>query len=251
VDTIALSATKTLLTGSNYRYALSGNVSTTSTATPPQLVSFSFDNGSYFDVDETNAATTGTQMVAFNLSGTAKTDATKLTGSLSMSGFIKDKSGTSTIASSVVFNGVLSDTSVGGAGDILTGKLEATVSNYSAYDVTQLTSSSNYIQGTAAFTGTIQAPSRPLMKLVISGNATGANAGSATVSYSYGSVIITATGSSSPSGSTSTISNQDGIQIAADPNVAKQQLITKDGVTLAKVLNGVINYVDGSSETMN
>jgi hypothetical protein len=252
VDTIALSASKTALpAANNFRYALNGSVKTISNASPARTVTFSFDNGSYADVDETNISTTGTQPVGFNLVGTANTDATKLTGSLSMSGFTKDKSGTNTIANNVVFNGVLSDTSVGGAGDMLSGKLEATITGYQNYDITQLTAGSNYIQGTAKFTGTIQAPSRPLMKLVISGTDTGPHAGSATVIYTYGTINITASGTSSSAGSSVTVTNQDGIQIANDPSVANQQLITKNGTTVGTFKNGVINYVDGSSETLN
>jgi hypothetical protein len=71
------------------------------------------------------------------------------------------------------------------------------------------------------------------------------------VNYSYGTISITATGISSSSGSTVTVTNQDGIQIAADPTVANKQLITKAGVTLATLSNSVINYVDGTSETLN
>ena len=170
-----------------------------------------------------------------------------------MSGLTKDASGTNTIASNVVFSGVITDTSSATSVDILTGTLKATVSNYSTYNVTQLTAGNNYIQGTAEFTGTIQAPSRPLMKLVISGSATGANAGTATITYSYGTILITGTGTSSPAtGSNFTILNQDGIQIAADPSLPDQQLITKAGTKLATITkNKVINYADGSSETLN
>jgi hypothetical protein len=170
-----------------------------------------------------------------------------------MSGLTKDKSGTNTIASNLVLSGVMSDISTGGAGDILSGKLEAAITGYGNYNITLPTVGNNYINGTATFTGTIQAPSRPLMKLVISGTNTGAQAGDVTLNYSYGTISITGTGAASPaSGAHFSITNQDGIQIAADPNVANQQLITKAGVTLATVSkNNVINYADGTSETLN
>jgi hypothetical protein len=71
------------------------------------------------------------------------------------------------------------------------------------------------------------------------------------VIYTYGTINITASGTSSSAGSSVTVTNQDGIQIANDPSVAKQQLITKNGTTVGTFKNGVINYVDGSSETLN
>jgi hypothetical protein len=251
-DTIALSVVKTALSAaSNFRYAVSGLVSTTSTAATPKLVSLSLDTGSYFDVDETTAATTGAKPVGFNLVGTAKTDATKLVGTIAISGITKDKSGTSTLASSVVFNGVISDTSTAGAGDILTGKLEASTTAYADYDATAALSTGNYIHGTASFTGTVQAPSRPLLKLVLSGTSTGATSRSATLNYSYGTVSITGSGTSTATTSSFSISNQDGIQIAANPDNADENLITKAGVKLGAFVNGVINYVDGTRESFN
>lgn len=251
VDTITLSSTKSGSSAANTSYALTGSVSATSVASS-KPVTFSLDTGSHIDVDESNAAGTGNKLLAFALVGTARTDATKLTGNLSMSGFTTDKSGTSTVASTVSFTGTLSDTSPSGAGDFLVGKLDATVTGYSNYDVTMLTAGSNYIHGTASFTGTVQAPSRPQLKLVVSGNATGANTGDATVNYSYGTVSITGSGTSSPSaGSSFTLSNQDGITIAADPSNAHQNLISKSGVTLGTFSSGVINYADGTSETFN
>ena len=250
VDTIALSASKTALSSTSSSYALSGSVATTSLDSS-KSVTIALDTGSSLSMDDTNATTTGSTLLALTVNGRVQTAGTKLTGTIAISGDNKDKSGTQHTPSSMVFSGVITDLSTTTPSDILTGKLETTVTGYSAYDATMLTAGTNYIHGTAAFTGTVQAPNRPQLKLVLSGASTGPNAGTVSLNYSYGAISITGSGSSTPTASSFTISNQDGIQIAADPKVANQNLITKASVTLATFAKGVINYVDGSSESFN
>jgi hypothetical protein len=252
-DTLSVSVVKTALSAtSNFHYAMSGSVSTTSTAATPKPVTLSLESGSYFDTDETNAGTSnGIKMVGINLVGTVKTDVTKFTGTVAISGITGDKYGTNQLASSLVFTGSISDISTSGAGEYLTGKLQAGVTDYASYDPQAALSSTNYIHSTAAFTGTVQAPSRPLLKLVLSGTSTGPTSRSATLNYSYGTVSITGSGTSTDTTSSFSISNQDGIQIAANPTKPDENLITKAGVTLATFVKGVISYVDGTRETFN
>jgi hypothetical protein len=247
-DKLDLSAAKTLVSGNTYRYALSGSVSTTDSA-GLHPTSFALESGSQADVDETNMATTGTTGVALTFIGSTQTSDTKLTGTLSMSGFVKDASGTSTAPSSMVISGSMSDTSTGGAGTFLTGKLESTTTAYGSYDDTKKQSDTNFVQGTVKFTGTIQAPSRPLLKLVVSGTKTGANAGTATLNYSYGSVSITGTGTASASGNTFALTNQDGLQIAVNPSKDSELQVTKAGSLVATIVNSAVTYVDGSGES--
>jgi len=252
-DTVNLSAIKSSLpTLNNYRYALNGSASSTDAA-GLHPAALSFDNGSQIDFDDTNSATTGPKLVAVTIIGTIQTSRSKLTGSLSMSDITKDLTGVNTVPANMVFNGSITDTSTNGAGTFLTGKLESSVTGYGSFDSTKLLSDTNYVHGTATFTGTVQAPASPLLKLVISGSSTGANSSSVTLNYSYGTVSITGSGTSTPTGSSFTLSNQDGIQISANPDPLKpnQNVISKAGVTLASFINGVINYVDGSSETFN
>lgn len=252
VDTVAVAATRTTLSSGNIRYALNGSVATTTLASPPATVTLSLDAGSYIDLDETSASgSQGPKMLGFNFVGTVSTAATKLTGTLAMSGLTSDKSGTQTTPSSMLLAGSISDLSSKGAGEILKGKLETTTTGYADYDATAPEAGANYVHNNVSFTGTVQAPSRPTLKLVLSGTATAANAKSVTLNYSYGTVSITGSGTSTASSSSFTISNQDGIQIAANPNKANENLITKATTTVGTFTNGVISYVDGSSESFN
>ena len=246
VDTIALSATRTALTAANtYRYALTGSVATTSLDTS-KSVSLAFTTGSYIDFDES-----AHQLLGMSMTGAVQTAGSKLTGTFAFSGITADKSGTTPLPTSIVFNGTISDVSTNGAGDILSGKLEVALTGYGNYDATKVLSSTNFIAGTATFTGTVQAPNRPLMKLIVGGNTTGFQTTAVSLNYSYGTVSITGTGTSTASGLTFSLLNQDGIQVAPNASNANQTLITKAGAAVGTLSSGVVNYVDGTSESVN
>jgi len=274
VDTIAISAVRTALTAANnFHYAMSGSVATTNLADASKVVTLSLDNGSYFDSDETASATGGNKVVAAKLVGTAKTSATKFTGALDVGSFKNNADGFYYSPTSIVFNGSISDTSVGGAGEMLTGKLEAAVPDYNLYHSiqgvptatvspvatavpdynpypsTQAQSATNYLKATVTFTGTVQAPSRPALKLVVAATKTGVSTGTVTVDYSYGSVWIRGNGGTSATGNTLTLSNQNGVQVVLNSQSAGT--VTKSDTTLATIGNGRINYSDGTYESLN
>lgn len=262
VDTVAISATRTLLTGSNYRFAMSGSVATINAVDTSKVVTLSFDNGSYIDMDESTAATIGgPKMIAAKMIGTAQTLATKFTGTLDMGSFMSDSKGMNYLPTSMVFNGSISDTSSGSAGQILTGKLEGALTNYHAVDSTLAESVGNYATGGFTFTGTVQAPNQPLMTLVVAGNRIDFTKSSVTLNYSYGTVSITgnATVDTASSANTLTLSNQDGVQVVisavkSTPTAAAVTtgLVNRSSAKVADITNnGVINYVDGFSETLN
>lgn len=253
VDTVAISAARTVLTATNnYRYALSGSVSTSKLADSTKVVTLAFDSGSYIDVNETAAATTGAKLVAAKLLGTAQTAATKFTGTLDVGAFLNDMD-INYAPTSIVFDGSISDISAGGAGQILTGKLEAAVANYGQYYSRQPASSTNYLHTTLTFTGTVQAPSRPLMKMVLAVNRTGLSTGAMLLNYNYGtSISITGSGvidNAISANNTMTLSNQDGIVLAISNGA--NATVTKSGASLATITNGVINYIDGVTESLN
>jgi hypothetical protein len=251
VDTIAIFAARTALTAANnFHYALSGSVSTTNLADATKVVTLSLDSGSFIDLDEATAATTGAKPVAMKLIGTAQTTATKFTGTLDAGSFMNDADGKNNSPTSVVFNGSISDTSGGGAGQMLTGKLEAAMANYSQYHSTQPDSATNFMKPTVTFTGTVQAPSRPLLKLVVAAVKTGVSTSNITVDYSYGIVKITGSGATTEAGSTLTLSNQDGVQVVLNSGT-NTGTVTKSGATLATLGNGSVNYADGVTESLN
>lgn len=244
-DTIAIAATRTALTAPNFRYALTGSVSTTNLADSAKKVTLSLDSGSSIDLNETTGEPVGGKIV-----GTAKTVATQFTGSVEIGSFVTNASGQSD-PTKVVFDGSISDTSSGGAGQILTGKLEATVTDYQSYVSTSAETTTNFLKAKLTFTGTVQAPNRPLLKLVLAADRTALNSGTVTLNYSYGTNIsITGSGiidEANSANNTMTLSNQAGIQV-----VTKTGLVTKAGsaTPVATILNGKISYADGVTESL-
>ncbi len=165
-----------------------------------------------------------------------------------MGSFARDANGHNNQATSLTFVGSMRDTSTGGAGEILTGNLTAAVASYSSYNPLAPQTGDNYFHNTVTFTGTVKAPERPLMTLVLGVARTSANTISATVSYSYGTKAITGSGTSNdtnPANNSMTLSNQDGIQL-----VTKTGIASKSGTTVATLLNGNINYADGVTESL-
>jgi hypothetical protein len=248
VDTLVISAVRTALTGNNFRYALSGSVSAAKTADSTKVVSLSLDAGSYFDLDETP---NNEMLITAKFMGTAQTAANRFNGTFDMSSFLKDLRGANPMPTSLAFTGTVSDLSTGGAGQFLTGKLEANWTNYSLYDSNLGESSNNVLKGTLTFTGTVQAPSRPLLRLVLAGTKTGHTTGTMTLNYSYGSGIsITGSGvvdTANSSQNTMTLSNQAGVQMVVRQNAPAE--VSKAGVRLATIENNRVNYIDGVSES--
>lgn len=245
-DKVDVHVARTALAAANTdRYALSGSVSTVDAA-GATLASVGFDDGSYVDLDQSVSG--GGMPVALNLLGTAKTAASKFSGSLLVDGFQTDANGLHGIPTRIVFAGDVSDTSTGGAGKFLTGKLELGVADYKLYDASLPDSASNFIKLNVSFTGTVQAPSRPQLKLVLAASRTGPDSGTTTLNYSYGAVSITGSGPFDRNGVTSmTLSNQDGIQLTLTPG---QMEVKKSGASLATVSGKMIHYVDGVSESL-
>ena len=259
VDTYTIVGAKTGTVAASH-YAVQGSIVTkavdysqsTYTVSSTQAVSFAINSGSYFDQNETNSASTGPVPLDVNLSLTAMTLATQFNGSMVIPAFETDVNGNNRIPSSVTFNGSYVNTAGSSPSTVLTGKLVASTSNYSSIDSN---AANPTILGTVQFTGTLQAPSSPLITLVIGATSTGNKTGTVTGSFSYGSgsnaVSITATGAvtANSNSNTVTLTDQNGLQYAADANIQGQIDVTKSGMTLATVRNGVINYADGTSES--
>ena len=255
MDTVTIAATRTALSAANtYRYALSGSVYASQLSGASKAMGLSLDSGSYIATDETERAATGTiKPLGIKVVGTAKTSATKASGSFDLTAFVGDKSGTLT-PTSLTFEGSLSDirSTVAEADRlVLAGKIAATVTGLENYDPRLPKSNANYFRPSLTFTGTVQGPARPLLKLVLtvaeSGYSPAGNViGAVGVDYSYGLIHITGSGigTGDSNANAMTLRNQDGVAIATNTG-----LVTKAGNVLATIANGTVNYADGTSES--
>jgi hypothetical protein len=250
VDTIVINAARTALTtANNYHYAMNGSVSTVNALDTTKVSSVSLDSGTYVDMNESNANTTGSLMLGAQLIGTVQTSATRFTGTVNLGSFMFDADQQNYTPTNVTFNGSISDISVGGAGQMLTGQLTASLASYNTYHSLSASSPTNYEHGSVNFTGTVKAPSRPLLTLAVAATRINATDNSATINYTDGTAHITGTATTTVSGNTLTLSNQDGIQ-ATYNNATGGWAVSKAGATLATISNGMISYIDGVSEAL-
>lgn len=242
VDTVAISVVRTALpAANNFHYALTGSISTTNLTDAEKFVSLSLDSGTYLDLNEFTS-----NPVAAKLIGTAQTASSKATGTLEMGSFMKDADGKGNIPTVVAFTGSINDTV-----QTLTGKLDVSVASYNLYHSTLPESTTNYARITFTFTGTVQAPDRPLLKLAVAASRTGLSTSTVTLNYSYGTISITGSGIVDHDASTMTLSNQDGIAMTITSGAASSVTqVTKSGAILATISNGTINYADGYTESL-
>lgn len=262
VDTVALSAVRTPLAAANtYHYALSGSVSAVNASDSTKVVSLSFDNGSYIDMEETTSTNAKNHILAAQLTGTASSSATTLTGTVTTSAFMYSADGDAYIPTSVVFEGSIRNTPTGSTAPLtlLTGRVVTSVADYNKYYSRGIPASgavagaTNYVKATVTFTGTVQAPSRPQLQLELSATQTGHKTGATSLRYTYDNVIISGSGAFDDNVNSNglTLVNQDGIQIvvsrSGDHYVGT---VTKSGTTLATISNKAINYADGYSESL-
>ncbi len=250
-DTLVISMQRSALAGNNYRYAINGSVATTSATDSTKTVNLSFDTGSYFDADETNKATTGSVGVAVKLIGAAKTSATTFKGTIDLGTFVTDLDRVNS-PTNVAFNGSMSDTSTGGAGQVFTGLVTVGISNYATYHSMLPDSATNYKQGTANFTGNVQSPSRQLLKLVMNMATTSQTTSDVTLTYTDLNESVTGTMTVNNASNISpvlTLLNQDNVKVVFDGQ-NNTGVASVAGVKQADISNGSISYIDGLTESL-
>ena len=115
-------------------------------------------SGSFVDVN---------QGADFNL--TYNTDAAELDGQLKLGNPIKDKSGTETGVTQIVFGGALRNVANGVKTEFLNGTLTLSTPDYAGFDATQPRSTSNKYTINLDFIGALTATNRPKLDLTLTG----------------------------------------------------------------------------------
>jgi hypothetical protein len=253
-DTISAVAEKTLLSGNTYRSTLQGSVVTTKLA-GGTVTSVAFDSGSFIDTDETNPL--DIKMVLAKVVLDAKTADTQLVGTLDLSDFKTNLANVNLIPTRLIFTGTVTDTSIGGSGQFLKGIYDFNATTgYPLFSTNLPDGPTNFIRSTITFTGTLQVPARPELKLVIGVVRSGWKNGTTTLNYGYGTTSLTGSGTFNeifPGNvlTTTILSNQDGVVWTILPAIsANAGTVTRSGVSLATIQNGIIYYNDGVSESL-
>lgn len=261
-DNVALSGTLTVPAAGSQRLDFSGSVSsydydgTTAMASTTAMVSLALDSGSYatsHDVFHTACGCTYAELSDANVILVANTVNTKFTGTLAMSSFMFDHSGTQWNPTSATFTGSIADTSTAGAGEFMTGKLELTARNYASYNATLPEAAFNPHQLTTKFAGLITFPGAQPMNVLLAMNHAGLKSAfiSANLSYGSGKTISVYSSPVDPTlnSNSITLTNQDGLLVTLTQG---QNSVVRNSLSeiVATVSHNIVNYSDGYVESL-
>lgn len=218
------------------------------------MVTLSVASGSYLDLKEDASGVQAPNSVqSVHFVGTAETAVTRFTGTLDLNAFATDADNVKYQPTSAVFDGSAEDLSAGGAGTFLTGRLTATLNNLASYHSVQPELASNFLRYDTSFVGTIQAPSRPVLRLTAGSSRTGVDTFTINVTYTYGSVSVTGTGTLdtfNTDNSSLTLTNQDGITVTFQPHA---DVVVAKGSTMLGIIplgSSIVYYIDGYFESL-
>lgn len=246
-DTLKLNFARANVSSNTYRYTYDGSIATSNISDATKLAKVALETGSFVDIDEADIV--NPKPVQAKFIGSFQVANTKLVGTLDLGSFVNDRfSRVMNVPSAISFLGTVTDVSASGAGQYLTGKLELTVAGYPSYNSYLPDSELNFVKPTLTFTGTIKATDRPEMRAQLSVVRTSYLSSTANISYSYGTKSITGSGTGTSDGSapsTGSVFNQDGITFNASTGK-----LTKNGSNLATIAGNLVNYVDGTSESL-
>ncbi|MGE5622612.1 MAG: hypothetical protein ACM3WS_05610, partial [Bacillota bacterium] len=239
--------------GSNvFKYTLAGDV--TSKKRPANGGDFidagkiTVGSGSFARVQEDgngNIAANGMKEVSLLVSGGA--GSSTVTGTLSMAYFKADKSGRDFRPTKVTFKGALATNSA----EFFSGTLSHEDMSFDTFDTSKPESPTNFNKEVVVVAGSITIPQRPALGLTVS--VTRKAIGSFEVSGQYrdGTAVINVNATKDASGESIKVSSADGASVILAQGQETADL-TKDSVKVA-VINtktGVINYTDGSFESL-
>ncbi|MET3134246.1 hypothetical protein AAKU55_004541 [Oxalobacteraceae bacterium GrIS 1.11] len=242
-ETWALSATRTAESGNLFKYALSGAI--TSIKAGLEVGKISINPDSFVRTEEPS---TGGNVKEISLSLAAESGGSKVSGSLSMSQAMSDKSGRDYEPTKLSFTGSLSTNSA----QFFSGTLTFQQTDFDKFDSSLPNSASNFLKKNASLVGTLSIPDRPPLKLSISAANLGFMQTSLSGQYDDGSNVINV--SMSDTGiapKTTLLSSAEGVSLTLN-GTADSVNVLKDNAKVG-VLNtksGRIDYADGSFESL-
>ena len=236
-------------------------------------------SGSY-DWFAQTVAPFGSGLSAATLAGLNASPTIQFFGTLNLSGYNTNTDGVNYVPTTMALStgGTITDTSANGAQAVMRGGFNYSISNYNSpyqsptgplyasFHSSLALSDSNFLQTNSSFSGTASwnGGPNPAASLSLSGSMTGVDLGSYALNYTTGvsgqtgyinisSHGTVSTGNTSAnSGQNLVLTNQDNITVLPFANGSGNLSVTdgNDNNNLATVQNGMVNYVDGSSESL-
>lgn len=240
-----LSYLRTVETGGDFKYALSGNLTSYKGGAP--ISSVTLRAGSLFRVELVNGEIFYEKVKEINLDLAIATSQSSVDGLLALSNFSNDKSGSSFIPTDLKFVGKLTNDS----SEFFNGTLTVKLPNYAAYNGNATDTATNFLNTEASFVGIFKIAGRPDLTLTLTGASPAFNSTDYGVQYTDGTNTITIVGNESPGAQKLKISSADGISV--------QFVGTEDSADLMRNSNkiatfnrstGIISYIDGSFESL-
>ncbi len=223
------------------KYALSGDI--TAFKGGVAVGSVTLQDGSFIRA----ISDKGTQDVKqVNLALAVTSKDSKVVGTLSLNDFSSDKKNTNVIPTSLKFIGSFNNAGT----EFFNGTLTAKTSNYASYDSNAVDSAENFLKASVALTGIARISNRPDLSLTVSARNIAFESYAYTGRYDDGSntVLINST-SANPKELKITSSNGVSIQLKDGINTVN---VMKNNSIIASFdqATGIINYIDGSGESL-
>ncbi len=180
--------------------------------------------------------------------------ATKFTGTLDASAFMNDATGYGRSPTVASFTGTISDTSTGGAGVFLTGKLDSNITGYSSYNPWLAPSATNYKKQSVTFTGTTSFAGQSPLVIVFGNTQTGPNSFTSDVSLTYasGKVISGKLTNTNGVDAATSLTDTGGVSVAIPSgNLNITNDIKVGNEVVGSITNGIISYRDLTVESLN
>lgn len=236
---------RSALVGGVYTYALSGDLA--SWLGGAAIGKVTMNTGSFARLLEDKNDSTRDFLKEVSLSVVAETGRSKIAGTIHLENYTADKNGRNVTPALTTYAGTVSNNGV----QFFSGMLSLELGNYAQFNGDQDVSATNFAKLTSAVAGTFTIASRPPLVLSATSIETSPTAGTETAQYNDGSTVINASRiRTSAAVATINLASTDGVTVALTG--ADTADVMKDGAKVAviNIKTNVINYVDGSFESL-
>ncbi|RFP12002.1 hypothetical protein D0T23_18750 [Duganella sp. BJB475] len=241
-ETWRIKTSTTAEAGGINNYALSGSIGALKNGATLGTVKIA-------DTSFVRATTTGDtyRVIEARLGIVAATANSTISGSLSLSKFDTDKHGNGDLPNYAQFTGSFTNSRA----ENFNGVITAEVSNYKNYDSAAPLSATNFLLANASFKGSLKIVSRPALAVTFAARTTGYKTAEYNGTYNDGANVISFDGNNSLP-RTIRIASATGVTVTLVDGAKYIDVYNNNSKTaLINTSTGMINYVDGSFETLN
>ncbi len=236
---------RSALDGGVYTYALSGDLA--SWLGGATVGKVTMNTGSFARLAEDKNDSVRNFLKEVSLSVVAEAGRSKIAGLIHLENYTADKNGYNLTPAKTTYTGTVSNNGV----QFFSGMLSLELGNYQLFNGDLAVSATNFAKLTTAVSGTFTIAARPPLLLSATSIETSPTAGTETAQYNDGTNVINASRvRNGTAAATINLASTDGVTVALTG--ADTADVMKDGAKVAviNVKTSIINYVDGSFESL-